>query len=349
MLYGIAAAATALLLAAALTAALRTLALRTGRRFVDRPGGRKVHARPTPHLGGAAVATATGAVVATAAATGPVPLGSTTGTLLLAAGAVALLGFLDDLRPLGAGVRIAVEAGAASVVVHGTQLGFAAGALAVLWVVFVTNAFNLLDNSDGAMGTVGVITALGLCVCAGAAGLGSLALVLGLLAASLIGFLVHNWHPARVFLGDCGSLFTGFLVACAALLVNAGHDAPTSLASLFAMTVVVTADTVLVLVSRRRAGRGLLCGGTDHIAHRLRRLGLTVPGVAVVLGVAAGLGTATGVLLHRGVLGAPVVWCLGGAAVVSMVLLLRVPVYGGRARVRDTARVHGKSAGLARS
>ncbi|WP_343245211.1 MraY family glycosyltransferase, partial [Streptomyces sp. SID14478] len=188
------------------------------------------------------------------AATGLAPLGSTTGTLLVAAGAVALLGFLDDLRPMGARARVMVEAGAATVVVHGLQLGFVVGALAVLWIVFVTNAFNLLDNSDGAMAVVGVITALGLCLCAGAQGLGPLALVLGLLAASLTGFLRHNWHPARVFLGDCGALFTGFLVACAALLVNAGHTAPASLASLFAVTAVATADAVLVMVSRRRAG-----------------------------------------------------------------------------------------------
>ncbi|MGH4035877.1 MraY family glycosyltransferase [Actinomycetota bacterium Odt1-20B] len=349
MLYGIAAAGTALLLAAALTAGLRSLALRTGRRFVDRPGGRKAHARPTPHLGGVAVATATGAVATAATASGTTPLDSTTGTLLLAAGAVALLGFLDDLRPMGARVRVIVEAGAASVVVHGTQLGFTAGALAVLWVVFVTNAFNLLDNSDGAMGTVGVITALGLCVCAGAEGLDSLALVLGLLAASLTGFLVHNWYPARIFLGDCGSLFAGFLVACAALLVNVGHTAPASLASLFAVTVVATADTVLVLVSRHRAGRGLLCGGTDHIAHRLRHLGLTVPGAAVALGAAAGTGTATGVLLHHGVVGAPMVGWLGGAAAASVVLLLRVPVYGARGQVRDPARARGNSGDLARS
>ncbi|WP_372350496.1 MraY family glycosyltransferase [Streptomyces sp. KL116D] len=343
MLFGIAAAATALLLAAALTAGLRALALRTS--FgVDRPGGRRPHSRPTPHLGGVAVAAATGAVAATGAATGLVPLGSTTGTLLLAAAAVALLGFLDDLRPMGARARIIVEAGAASVVVHGTHLGFAVGALAVLWVVFVTNAFNLLDNSDGAMGVVGVVTALGLCVCAGAEGLGPLAVVLGLLAASLTGFLMHNWHPARIVLGGCGSLFTGFLVACSALLVNVEHEASASLASLFAVTVVATADTVLVVVSRRRAGRGLLRGGTDHIAHRLRRLGLTVPGAAVVLGVAAAVGTSTAVLLHRGAVGVPVVWGLVGAASVAVVLLLRVPVYGARRQVRGV-----RAAGTAES
>nr|WP_202539505.1 MraY family glycosyltransferase [Streptomyces sp. SID8379] len=338
-MYGTAAAATALLLAAALTAALRALALRTVflRALVDRPGGRRAHARPTPRLGGVGVVTATGTVSAVGAATGLVPLGSATGALLLAGVVVAGLGLLDDLRPIGARARVIVEAGAATVVVHGAGLGLIAGAFAVLWIVFVANAFTLLDNSDGAMGTVGVVTALGLCLCAGAEGLGSLAVVLGLLAASLTGFLMHNWHPARMLLGHCGSLFTGFLVAGAALLVNAEHEASASAAALFAVTVVATADAVLVMVSRRRAGRGLLRGGPDHIAHRLRRLGLTAPGVAVVLGAAAALGTATGVLLHRGLVGVSAVWWLAGAAAVAVVLLLRVPVYTAR-RARGRAR-----------
>ncbi|MEB3966154.1 undecaprenyl/decaprenyl-phosphate alpha-N-acetylglucosaminyl 1-phosphate transferase, partial [Streptomyces kunmingensis] len=284
--------------------------------------------------GGVAVAGATAVVAGAGAASGLVPLDSGTGTLLLAAGAVALLGLLDDLRPMGARARIIVEAGAASVVVHGTQLGFATGALAVLWILFVTNAFTLPAAFDGALGVVGVVTALGLCVCAGAQGSGSLAVVLGLLAASLTGFLTLNWHPARVLPGGSGALFTGFLVACAALLVNVGHARETTPAALFALTVVATADAVLVVVARRLAGRGVLRPGPDHIAHRLRRLGLTPPGVAVVLGAAATLGTATGVLLHRGAVGPSVLWWLGGAALVSVVLLLRVPVYGGRRRVR---------------
>ncbi|WP_353943408.1 MraY family glycosyltransferase [Streptomyces sp. HUAS MG91] len=323
MLYGAAAAATALLLTAALAAALRTLALRVARPVKAARG----RTRTAPRVGGVAVAAAIGAVAAVGAATGLAPLGSGTATLLLAAGAVAVLGLLHDLRPMGARARVIVQAGAATAVVHGTQLGLVTGALAVLWIVFVANAFQLLDNSDGAVGTVGVVTALGLCVGAGVAGNGSLAVVLALLAASLTGFLMHNWHPARVVLGDSGALFTGFLVACAALTVTAGHEEPATPAVLFAVTAVATTDTVLVMVSRRRAGRGLLRGGTDHIAHRLRRLGLTARGVAVVLGAATALTTVTGVLPHGGALGAAVAWWPVVAAAVAVVLLLRVPVY----------------------
>ncbi|WP_420034384.1 MraY family glycosyltransferase [Streptomyces sp. cg28] len=320
MLYGAAAAATALLLTAAFARALRTLALRRAR------PGKAARTRTAPRVGGVAVATVTGAVAAVGSVTGLAPLGSA--TLLLAAAAVAVLGLLHDLRPMGARARVIVQAGAATAVVHGTQLGLVTGALAVLWIVFVTNAFQLLDHSDGAVGTVGVVTALGLCLCAP----GAPVLVLAVFAASLTGFLMHNWHPARVVLGDSGALFTGFLLAGAALVVTDGSAAPAAPAALFALTAVAATDTVLVMVSRRRAGRGLLRGGTDHIAHRLRRLGLTARGVAVVLGAATALCTATGVLLQRGVVGAAVAWWPFAAAAVAVVLLLRVPVYAAARR-----------------
>ncbi|WP_405479551.1 MraY family glycosyltransferase [Streptomyces sp. NBC_00009] len=328
MSYGIAAAATALLVASALTALLRLVALRTG--FTVRRIGRT--GRRTPRLGGAAVATVTAAVTTFGASTGLAPLGSGTLTLLIAAGVVAALGFLDDVRPVGARARVVVEAGAATFVVHTAQLGFLVGALAVLWIVFVTNACRLIDTSDGVLGTVAVVTALGLSACAAAGGLGPLAAILGVLAAALTGFLMHNWYPARMHLGGCGSLFTGFLLASAAVLVNAGHEALPGAGSLFAVTVVVTADAALVAVSRRRAGRPLLQGGADHIAHRLRRLGLTPTGVAVVLGIASLAGAVTALLLHDGTLGPLAALWPVCAAAGSVAGLLRVPVYGVRRR-----------------
>ncbi|WP_329434490.1 MULTISPECIES: MraY family glycosyltransferase [unclassified Streptomyces] len=328
MSYGIAAAATALLAASALTVLLRRVALRTG--FTVRRIGSA--GRRTPRLGGLAVATVTAAVTTVGASTGVAPLDSGALTLLIAAGAVAALGFLDDVRPVGARARVVVEAGAASFVVHAAQLGFLVGALAVLWIVFVTHACRLIDTSDGALGTVAVVTALGLSACAAAGGLGPLAALLGVLAAALTGFLMHNWHPARMRLGGCGALFTGFFLACAAVLVNAGHEALPGAGSLFAMTVVVTADAALVAVSRRRAGRTLFQGGADHIAHRLRRLGLTQTGVAVVLGVASLAGAVTALLLHDGTLGPSAALWLVCAAAGSVAGLLRVPVYGVRRR-----------------
>ncbi|MEU6662435.1 MraY family glycosyltransferase [Streptomyces sp. NPDC046821] len=330
MFYGIAAAATALLATAALTALLRVVARKTG--FTVRRAGRILR---TPRLGGLAVALVTATVITVGASTGLAPVGSGTLTLLIAAGAVAAIGLLDDARPTGARARVAVVTAAATAVVHTAQLGFLVSMLAVLWIVFVTSVCRHFDTSDGVLGTVGVVTALGLSVCASADGLGQLSGVLGLLAAALTGFLMHNWHPARMRLGSCGSLFTGFVLASAAVLVNVEHDALTGAGSLFAVTFVVTADAALVAVSRRLAGRPVLRPGPDHIAHRLRRLGLTPRGSAVVLGVASLSGVVTALLMHEGTLGPAAALGPLTVAAAAVAVLLRVPVHG----VRET--MHG--------
>ncbi|MFF9869578.1 MraY family glycosyltransferase [Streptomyces sp. NPDC013953] len=350
MPFTLAAAVAALLLTTVLAGLLRALALRWRHicaGLLDRPAGHKAHARPTPHLGGVAVAVGTLGAASSGPWTGQTLLGREVGTLLMAGAAVAVLGLVDDLRPLGPRVRLLVETGAAGTVAYGSGLGMATGALAVLWIVFVTNAFNLLDNSDGATGTVAAITALGLAICAAAEGRTGLALLLCVLAAALIGFLWHNWHPARIFLGDCGSLFTGFVLSSAAVLLHTGHTPARTTGALLAFTLVVTADTALVLVSRHRQRHPLLLGGTDHIAHRLRMLGLTVPGTAVVLGVIAFVGTLIGLLIHHAWLPPSAVLPVAGAAVLACGGMLKVPVYGpgrvGRPRRRghrtaDSAR-----------
>ncbi|WP_406343716.1 MraY family glycosyltransferase [Streptomyces sp. NBC_00648] len=326
MISGLTAAVAALLCTALLAAVVRAAVLRVGAR------GRGSRGARTPHLGGIAVAVGTLAAVGAGPVLGLAALGDGVGPLIGAAGAVALLGLAGDLRPLGARVRIGVQTAAATVVVAlASGLSPGPGALAVLWIVLVTNAFSLLDASDGAMGTVAGVTALGLAVCAIADALPGLALLLSVLAASLTGFLVHNWHPARIVLGHCGSLFTGFLLASATVLVHTEADPARAGASLFALTAVVLADAVVVLVSRRRAGRALAEGAADHIAHRLRRGGLTVQGTAVVLGLAALAGTVTALLVHDGRLAPPAVLPLALGAVVAVVLLLRVPVYGDEA------------------
>ncbi|MFC9245984.1 MraY family glycosyltransferase [Streptomyces sp. NPDC057136] len=330
-------AVAALLVTAALTAAVRRLALRVG--AVDRPAARKAHARPTPHLGGVSVLLATAGVLCAGHWTGMTEPGTAVMRLLAVSGAVAMLGLVDDLRPLGARLRLAFEAAAAAVVVSFAGLSFMAGVLAVVWIVFLTNAFNLLDNSDGAMGAVAVITASGLLVCAAVDGRLGIVLLLAVLMASLGGFLIHNWHPAQIFLGDCGSLFTGFLLASAAVLVHAqAPDGRANWVSLPALTVVALADTALVVVSRRRATRSVLLGGTDHIAHRLLRIRFTAPGAAVVLGLGASAGALVGTLVYAGQVPALTVLALMVGAVAVIGRLLRIPVYGAPHSAADGVR-----------
>ncbi|MFG2719685.1 MraY family glycosyltransferase [Streptomyces sp. NPDC048416] len=329
MLHGLAAATTALVLTALLAALLRTLTLRYGRT-----------GHTTPHLGGVAVVLATLGVACAGPLLGVAELGEGVAPVLAAAGAVALLGLVGDLRPLGVRIRLGLrirlvaQAGAATAVVTAAGLSPGAGALAVLWIVCVTNAFTFLDHCDGVMGAVAAVTALGLAVCAIAERRPGHGLLLSVLAAALTGFLLHNWHPARITIGDCGSLFTGFLLASCAVTVHAGEPGGRTGAELFALTLVVLTDTLLVLVSRTRARRPLLRGGGDHIAHRLRRLGLSAQGSAVVLGVATLGCTLIGLQIHdkrlAPVAALPLALMVAGA----IVLLLRVPVYGPDARRR---------------
>lgn len=323
MLYGIAAATTALLLAALLTALLRAPARRLG--VLDRR-----RQRPLPLFGGVAVALVTCLVGAAGDWTGVAPLGDEARDVLGAGAAVALLGLVADVRRVKARFLVGGTAVAAVCVVPYEETGVPGGLLAAGWIVWVAVGFRALDHSDALAGTLGVVTAFGVGVCAAAEVMDGLAALLSVLAAALTGFLMHNWPPARVGLGSCGSLFTGFVLASAAVFTRSGYELASSAGVLFALTAVAGADVVLVLLSRRLAGRPLLRRSPDHLAHRLRRLGLTPQGVTILLGVAAFSGVLVGVLVHLGwAAESKVLWVAGGALLVVLALL-PIRVYGPR-------------------
>ncbi|MGX1271344.1 MraY family glycosyltransferase [Streptomyces phaeoluteigriseus] len=342
MLYGIVAATTALLLAAVLAALLRAPALRLG--LLDR----RQRQRRVPLSGGVSVALATCLVVVAGDRTGFAPLGEGMGTLLAAGSGVAALGLIADAWRLKTRFLLVGTAVAAAFVVPYGDTGVAAGVAAVGWIACVALAFRALDHADGVAGTVGLVTAFGVAACAAAEVMDGLAVLLSVLAAALTGFLMHNWPPARVALGGCGAMFTGFLLAAAAVTARAGQDAATGAGVLFALTAVAVADAVLVVLARHTAGRPLLRRGPDHLAHRLRRLGLTPAGVTVTVGAAAFAAVLVGTLVHTGGLGArAVLWVAGGVLVVVLVLWrvrARVPGQGRRgpdaryARERRTGR-----------
>jgi UDP-GlcNAc:undecaprenyl-phosphate GlcNAc-1-phosphate transferase len=315
VLYGILAATSALLLAAVLSAVLRVAALRLG--IVDRRWR-----RPVPLSGGVAVVAATCGVAFVGDWRGVTPLGPDVGRLLVAGACVALLGLVADVRRVKARFLVGGTAVAAACVVPYEETGVPAGLLAVGWIVFVALGFKALDHTDGLAGTVGVVTAFGAGACAAAEVMDGLAVLLSVLAAALTGFLMHNWHPARAGLGACGALFTGFVLAAAAVTTRAGQELGSGAGVLFALTAVVSADVVLVVLARGLSGRPLLRAAPDHLAHRLRRLGLTPQGACVVLGVAAFGGVLVGVLVHLGWI-APTgaLWVAGGALLVVLALL----------------------------
>uniref|UniRef100_UPI001C2704F6 MraY family glycosyltransferase n=1 Tax=Streptomyces sp. AC495_CC817 TaxID=2823900 RepID=UPI001C2704F6 len=337
MLYGILAAASALLLTAVLSAAVRVPALRLG--IVERRRGRRV-----PLLGGVAVLGGVGAVAWAGEWSEVAPLGREAGWLIVVGAGLGVFGLVGDVWRLPAVVRAAGVVVGAALVVPYRELGVLGGMAGVVWIALVVHGFKGMGRSDGVLGVVGAVTAFALSGCAAAEVMDGLATLFSVLAAALTGFLMHNWPPARVVIGTCGALFVGFLLAGGALHVyavgyGAGVGAP------FALTAVATADAVLVLVSRKRAGRELWRGGPDHLAHRLRRVGLTPPGVVVVMGVAAAASTGVGLAIHMLWTQPRSAWWVAGATALVVLAMLFVPP--GPARPSPTA-AHPASTGIHR-
>ncbi len=281
-------------LAAGLAYLTTPLAIATAERlsFYDRPVGYKGHGRPTPYLGGAAVMLAFALAVAVGA-------GDPGRTLPLLTGVAVLLvvGTIDDRRTVTPQIRVAVEL-AVGVLLTAAGLGWRLGAgfavdaaVTGIWVVAVVNSFNLFDNMDGAASTMAAVVSGGACVLAISTGATWAAVGCAALAGACLGFLPHNLtKPAKIFLGDGGSMPLGFAVA--ALVANAARSAePSTLALLvgFLLVGIPAVDTCLVIVSRRRRGISVLTGGQDHLTHRTRRRVRTTVRVALVLGAAQAL------------------------------------------------------------
>ncbi|MBB5870812.1 UDP-GlcNAc:undecaprenyl-phosphate GlcNAc-1-phosphate transferase [Allocatelliglobosispora scoriae] len=306
------------------TEVIRRFALARG--ITDRPAAHKSHRAPTPLLGGVAVASAAvAAVVLTGSARDTATLA------ILAAGVVlSVLGLVDDLYPLGPGFRLIVEGCVAAGIVQAgvvapvTGAGWLDAALTVVWLVLITNAMNLLDNTDGILAVVSLVTGVAVALAGG----GVIALAA---AGAALGFLCHNRPPARIFLGDSGSLFLGIVLAASAVRVSSALPIGAApVAYLLLAMLPATADTLIVIVSRRRAKRSVLLGGVDHLAHRLRRAGLSPWGTVLAFGVGCGGASGLGWLVAEGALGG--VWALSGGVVAVSVLVVgaqRVRCYDG--------------------
>jgi UDP-GlcNAc:undecaprenyl-phosphate GlcNAc-1-phosphate transferase len=268
--FAIAAVATYLATPAAIAVAIRL-------KFYDQPAGYKGHKAPTPYLGGTAIIV--GILLAVLLVRGPA---TTHWVIILGAVAIWAMGTLDDRVNLPIIVRIAIEAGIA-VLLWKTGRGWgifhngpADLALTIVWVVGVMNAFNLMDNMDGAAATVAAVSAIGAGTLALITGDTALAALSFAVAGACFGFLPRNLAgPARIFMGDGGSLLVGLLVARVTMAaVTRNYLGPSGVVIAALLVSLVIFDTTLVTVSRTRAGRSVLSGGRDHLTHRLAlRLG----------------------------------------------------------------------------
>jgi UDP-GlcNAc:undecaprenyl-phosphate GlcNAc-1-phosphate transferase len=198
-------------------------------------------------------------------------------------------------------------------------------ALTILWVVGITNAFNLLDNMDGLSAGVAFVAALVLLLNAWLLGEFFISLVLVALMGALLGFLVYNWHPASVFLGDCGSLFIGFTLASLTLLQRyVSHASSTYFPVLMPVLVLALPilDTATVTVIRLREGRPIYVGDSRHLSHRLVSLGMRPPlAVATIYLMTLGIGLGAVGLAHADLVHAILI-LVQALAVVAVVLVL---------------------------
>ena len=305
LLLGLSSAALALLL----TPVVGRVSARLG--LVDAPGGRKVHTQSVPRLGGVAVV-ASSAIALTLA-----------GTLMRAEGAPAILpalqpfllggllvflaGAVDDVRGVGPGPKLAIEFIAAGVVMSSglliervTILGstwtlhWLAYPVTAAWIVGVTNAFNLIDGVDGLAAGIAALAGAACGAILIARGHGPEAMLLAAFVGAMLGFLVYNFEPASIFLGDSGSLVTGFLLATTA--IAGWQKGATALASavpllIFALPIADAASTLgRRMLARPTEGRSVRAvlrrivePDREHIHHRLLAMGWSVRHTVIVL------------------------------------------------------------------
>ncbi len=280
-------------LALALTPVARRLAFRFG--VIDQPSSRKVHTSATPLMGGFAIYG--GLVLALLIFTPNIYLVE---MLAIGAGAswLALIGLLDDRHELGFRIKLVAQALAAGVLIlAGIRIQLTGqpildAILTVIWVVAITNALNFLDNMDGmAAGLAGIAGGFFFILAAGE-GQGLVASLAAAICGAAIGFLVFNFSPASIFMGDMGSQVLGFVLAVLAIKLR--FSTPLSIAT-WAVPILVLGlpifDISLVVFTRLREGRSPAQAGKDHTSHRLSQMGLGNRNAVLVLyGVCAALG-----------------------------------------------------------
>jgi UDP-GlcNAc:undecaprenyl-phosphate GlcNAc-1-phosphate transferase len=289
------------------SAAANTLGL------VDAPGGRKVHSAPVPRLGGLAVAAAGALALGAAALLSSAPRASLSPlagmTPILAGSAIVLtIGLIDDIRGLSPSPKLLAEIAAALIVMLADLrieritiadqtwgLGNWSWPITLLWIVGLTNAFNLIDGIDGLAAGVAVIAGSACATILVLRGHTGEAMLLAALVGAALGFLLYNFPPASIFLGDGGSLLFGFVLATTA--ITGWQKGATALAAgvpvmIFALPIADAATAVFRRLVRghddgvqtlRAIVRRVLEPDREHIHHRLLSLGLSTRRAVVLL------------------------------------------------------------------
>jgi UDP-GlcNAc:undecaprenyl-phosphate GlcNAc-1-phosphate transferase len=346
---------------ALLTEFVRRMALRL--KILDHPGERKVHQEPVPLMGGAAIV-ATFYLVTIVCFLIPrflqgfgdlwlarrflAGLGddATTklGGVLAGSFLIFLLGVVDDLKALKPEMKLVGQIAAAVVLVlSGMRIElfvlsnvWISALITIVWVVLLTNSLNFLDNMDGLAGGVSVISALSFFLAVQPHEQLLVRLILVIFAGAVAGFLYHNLNPARIFMGDAGAMFCGYILATVAIM-GTFHTTETPsriavAAPLLALSVPLF-DTASVVYIRWRRGESIMKGDKRHFSHRLVDLGMT-PRQAVefiyLVAAVAGLGGA--LLPHVGAAGTSIILGQTVGIFLLIVLLMNAGKRNGRAQ-----------------
>jgi UDP-GlcNAc:undecaprenyl-phosphate/decaprenyl-phosphate GlcNAc-1-phosphate transferase len=296
-------AAVSFIISLVIVPMVRLLSFRLGK--VKQPRQDRWHRQPTPTLGGIAIFAAFwGALFVSFIASGSNSVNYL--SLLFGSGLAFVVGLIDDLHPLTPPVKLGGQIVAATIIIFfGNQIikffpwPIANILLTYLWLIGITNSINLLDNIDGLATGVSIIAAglLGVFLWRDQ-NLFLLQVDLALIGA-LIGFLIYNFPPARIFMGDSGSLFIGFLLASLAVY---RRSQASSVLAVFGVPILIfllpILDTTLVTITRLLRGQSPTQGGTDHTSHRLVSFGLSEVQTLFILYAIALIGGCSAIALE---------------------------------------------------
>lgn len=277
--------------------------------LVDLPNERKIHKIPVSRLGGVAIWTSTMLTFLCLVFMSYYPYGSLLSGILLGSSLMFLLGLVDDVYNLNAKFKLFIQLSIATVVyllgvkIHsipffgGVDLGFWSYPITLLWIVGISNAVNFIDGVDGLAGSVITVNSITLAIIAISMTPSNpiVALIGFILAGSMLAFLTYNFNPAKIFMGDSGALFSGFLLATISI-VGVMKAATLTLLLPFVVLAVPIMDIVFSSTRRICKGKSPFVADAEHIHHKLLHAGfsqkktvLILTSVAIIAGAIASL------------------------------------------------------------